>query len=164
MTSTTTSPVPSTIASTTGIATRLLCSPPTKSATPQQHAAARESRTGVIRRHALKAADPGPAALRRGRDGARWPVHALRARSRYLSDVKFRSQLVEYSLTTPRTLDDSTVGTLSQMKGIAGACSVTILSISPHALLRSAPAGSAAALAIASLMAGTFSCDQFELF
>src|ERR1044071_2546986 len=104
-------------------------------------------------------ADPDPAAHWRGRDGARRPVHALRALRTYFNDVKLRSQLVEYSLTTPRTLDDSTVGTLSQMKGIAGACSVTILSISPHALLRSEPAGSAAALAIASLMPGTLSCD-----
>ena len=37
-------------------------------------------------------------------------------------------------------------------------------SILPQALSRSGPAGSTAAFAIASLMAGSLSCDQLELF
>src|SRR5919201_3653117 len=45
-----------------------------------------------------------------------------------------------------------------------GACAVIMSSILPHALLRSGPAGMTAALAIASLMAGTLSCVQLELF
>ena len=56
---------------------------------------------------------PGPAARWRDRDGARSAVHALRARGSYFSEVKSRSQLVEYWLTTPRTSGASTVGILS---------------------------------------------------
>ena len=41
---------------------------------------------------------------------------------------------------------------------------MTMSSILPQALLRSAPAGSSAAFAIALLMAGTLSCVQLELF
>src|SRR3954452_159545 len=44
-----------------------------------------------------------------------------------------------------------------------GACAVTMSSIAPQALFRSGPAGSRAALPIASLMAGTLSCVQLEL-
>ena len=65
-----------------------------------------------MRRHPAMAAS-GPAARWRVRDGARSAVHALRAFGSYFSELKFRSQLVEYWLTTPRTFDASTVGILS---------------------------------------------------
>src|SRR4029453_9787086 len=105
----------------------------------------------------------GPAARWRVRDGARWAVHALCAPGSYFREVKFRSQLVEYWLTTPRTAAASPGGIFSHREGIAGACSVTMSSILPQAFARSGPAGSTAAFDIASLMAGTSSCDQLEL-
>ena len=57
----------------------------------------------------------------------------------------------------------ATSGCLSQNHGTAGACSTTILSMSPHALSRAAPCGSLAAASIAALIFGSLSCDQFEL-
>src|SRR4051812_2085451 len=95
-----TRPAPSTTHSTTATGTRLLWRPPRKSATPQQLEAARESRTGTMRGHPARTA-PGPAARWRDRDGARPGVHVLRALGSYFREVKSRSQLVEYSLTTP---------------------------------------------------------------
>ena len=53
---------------------------------------------------------------------------------------------------------------LSHTQGIAGACPVTILSISPQALARSAGSRDwQSALSIAALIFGSFSSGQFEL-
>src|SRR3954447_8941933 len=74
----------------------------------------------------------------------------------YLNDVNAKSRASKYGLPTPLTSLDQMIVVLSQSNGTAGAWEVICLSISAHALRRSAP-WSADALFMAWSMAGTSS-------
>src|SRR3954468_18600700 len=92
----------------------------------------------------------GPSESRRNECGA------------YLIDVQGSSHRALETDATPLTLADSTRTELSQTHGIAGACAVTILSISPQACARWS-VGRSSALSMAALILGSLSWDQFEL-
>src|SRR6188472_2582775 len=98
--------------------------------------------------------------------GCRGPARSGGAanRSTYLSDVHAMSHSPKLSEATPLTLAERISGFLSHTYGIAGACSLIILSMSAHAVARSSGLARSSALAIASLMAGSLSSDQLELF
>src|SRR3954471_7528043 len=81
----------------------------------------------------------------------------------FVSAVKLTSQAALDLFTTALTSVDFTSGGLSQYHGIAAAVPVTCLSIAAHAFPRAPGSVSTSALAIALLMAGSFSCGQFEL-
>src|SRR3954469_21432374 len=80
----------------------------------------------------------------------------------YLSDVQERSHCELFSATTPLTFADSISGVLSHSHGMAGACAVICLSMSPHSCGRWS-AGAISALSMAALIVSSLSCDQFEL-
>src|SRR4051812_15579605 len=83
--------------------------------------------------------------------------------SYFVNALKLMSQAAFDLLMTALTSVDFTSGGLSQYHGIAAALPVTCLSIAAHAFARSAGSVSTSALVIAWLMAGSFSCGQFEL-
>src|SRR3954454_8210851 len=98
--------------------------------------------------------------------GCHGPAHSGRAASHstYLSDVHAMSHSPKLSVATPLTLAERISGFLSHTYGIAGACSLIILSMLAQAVARSSGLARISALSIASLMAGSFSSDQLELF
>ena len=89
-------------------------------------------------------------------------VPARRSERRYLSEVKLRSQVAALRLTTPLTSAERSIGCVSHSHGIAAASSVIALSISPHALLRSAGSLITSASSICLLMSGSSSRAKFE--
>src|SRR3954468_9018855 len=81
----------------------------------------------------------------------------------YRSDVNARSHPTMFAFGTPATSFARTMGWLFHVTGMAGACAVTCRSIAAQAAARAAGALNASARVIAALMAGTSSCDTFEL-